>query len=349
MAEHLLALGHEVKLVSYDRGYANLKDDFDCFETQGLHIGTRDNKVSVTKTLYENARKLPQLIAKARQLKREVFDAFNPHAVITDFEPMTAYLARTTGRPLISLDNQHRIRYMSFPCPRTFARDRFMTRTVIQAMIPTPDVALVTTFYFGETRNDRTFLFPPILRDIVLEQTPTRGEHILVYHTRPYDSFIAHLKDFPNERFIVYGYNRDGEDGPLQFKPFSVDGFMHDLVTCKAVMATAGFTLMTEALHLGKPFLATPMRGQFEQELNGLLLDELGYGMNARTSAPDTVASFLSRLPEFEAKLATYESDHNAAIMQKLEALTENDCALAYEFRERRKQGTHASAAEPTA
>jgi uncharacterized protein (TIGR00661 family) len=339
MATHLLSLGHEVKIVSYDRGYANLKDDFDCFETQGLHIGTRDNKVSVTKTLYENARKLPQLVAKARQLKRELFNEFDPHAVISDFEPMTGYLARATGRPLISLDNQHRIRYMTFPCPRSMTPGRLMTRIVIQGMIPPPDVALVTTFYFGEVANDRTFLFPPILRGIVLKQTPSRGDHILVYHTRPYDSFIEYIKQFPRERFMVYGYNREGEDGPLHFKPFSVEGFMHDLVTCKAVMATAGFTLMTEALHLGKPFLATPMKGQFEQELNGLLLDELGYGKNARAFSPETVGDFLDSLPQFETKLATYESDHNAAIAQKLTELTANNCALAREMREKRRGG----------
>ena len=33
-----------------------------------------------------------------------------------------------------------------------------------RAMAPRPDLSLVTTFYFGELRNDRTLLFPPILR-----------------------------------------------------------------------------------------------------------------------------------------------------------------------------------------
>ncbi len=36
MIKHLEQLGHTIKVVSYDRGYNNLKLDFDVFETKGL-------------------------------------------------------------------------------------------------------------------------------------------------------------------------------------------------------------------------------------------------------------------------------------------------------------------------
>ena len=36
MARHLVAQGHEVKLASYDRGYRNLKEEFDMLEIEGL-------------------------------------------------------------------------------------------------------------------------------------------------------------------------------------------------------------------------------------------------------------------------------------------------------------------------
>ena len=39
-----------------------------------------------------------------------------------------------------------------------------VTKNIIRAMVPRPTVSLVTTFFFGDVRNDRTFLFPPILR-----------------------------------------------------------------------------------------------------------------------------------------------------------------------------------------
>ena len=50
----LLDEGHVVKAVSYDRGYKNLRDSFDVFETEGLTIASVDNKVSMVKTFTEN-------------------------------------------------------------------------------------------------------------------------------------------------------------------------------------------------------------------------------------------------------------------------------------------------------
>jgi uncharacterized protein (TIGR00661 family) len=64
------------------------------------------------------------------------------------------------------------------------------------------------------------------------------------------------------------------------------------LSTAKAVIATAGFTLMSEALYLGKPYLAFPMQGQFEQHLNAHMLDLLGYGAQGHTADENTLASF---------------------------------------------------------
>ena len=47
MLTHLKDLGHDVMVVSYDRGYNNLKDDFDVFETEGLHIASLDNPLLI--------------------------------------------------------------------------------------------------------------------------------------------------------------------------------------------------------------------------------------------------------------------------------------------------------------
>ena len=94
-----------------------------------------------------------------------------------------------------------------------------------------------------------------------------------IYLTSGFESFIEMLPDFKQEKFILYGYDKDLEQDNIIYKSFSKDGFLDDLSSCKAVMATAGFTLMTESIYLKKPYLALPMLGQFEQELNGLLLE----------------------------------------------------------------------------
>ena len=337
MLDHLLNLGHQVKVVSYDRGYRNLKDDFDVFETEGLHIASSDNKVSKVKTFTDNLQRLPRGHKRLNALRKDVFKTFLPDAVITDFEPMCAYLAHHYDLPLITIDNQHRIRYMTYPCPERLQAERRMTISVIRAMVPRPDVSLVTTFYYGDAKNDRTVFFPPILRREVIELQPSDADHILVYLTSGFESFLKILKSFSRETFLVYGYDRHKQDGNLEFKTFSREGFLADFAACKAVMATAGFTLMTEAFYLRKPYLALPMRGQFEQELNAHWLAKLKYGVNLRRVRSEAVGNFLYRVPDFREYLTAYNAADNSAIKDKLRGLLDNNCSMAKEFHLKRR------------
>ncbi len=336
MATHLVEQGHDVWLASYDRGYRNLKDDFNVLEIEGLCIASVDNKVRVVKTFTENLKRLSVGHKRLHKLRRKLFKESRPDCVITDFEPMTAYLARHYDLPLVTIDNQHRMRYMKYDCPKGKKLDRRVTKTVIQAMVPRPDVSLVTTFFHGKVRNERTFLFLPILRREVLQLEPQAGDHILVYVTSGFESLLDELKGFGRERFLVYGYDRSDQEGVLTYRPFSKDGFLQDLAAAKAVIATAGFTLISEALCLRKPYLALPMRGQFEQELNAFQLQRLGYGKCAAKPTSEVIGDFLYRLPDFDRQLLDYTPGDNSDIKKKLDELLADDCALARQFHEQR-------------
>ena len=346
MMTHLRAQGHDILGVSYDRGFRNLTDDFYMFDVPGLHIVAIQNRVSKLQTAIKNLKSLTGGISKFREFKETVFNCFQPDIVLCDFEPLTAYMATHRDLPLVSIDNQHRMRYMEYPCPAPLRKDALVAETVIRAFVPKPDVSLVTTFFFGDVKNDRTLLFPPILRQAVFDAKPSDEGHILVYFTQEFESFMGMLREFPRERFLVYGAGREGEEGNLTFRPFSLDGFLADLASSRAVISTAGFTLMTEALHLRKPMLALPMGGQFEQELNAHLLEDLNYGKNGRTADSESIGDFLYRLPEYQAALESYPAQDNSAILAKLDELLADDCALAREYHEKRRSKAEPSDAE---
>lgn len=335
MTRHLQARGHEVVIVSYDRGYRNMCKEFNAIEIEGLHIVSENNRVRPLKTLWHNVRRAASAWRRLRALQHKL-DEFQPDCVITDFEPTTAWLAWLRGVPLISLDNQHRMRYMRFRSPPRLLMSRWLTVLVIHLLVPSPRVALATTYYYGERKNDRIFLFPPILRREVLECKPSAGEHHLVYVTSHFEHLLDLLKAFPEHRFRVYGSRHHGKEGNLEFCPFSTDGFLRDLESCQSVIATAGFTLISEAIYLGKPYLAMPMKGQFEQLLNAICLEELGFGINARNLDRATLSGFFLKLPALQSTVATYSAqnriaDHhraNAAIKNKLDDLLANNMAV---------------------
>ncbi|GIX00762.1 MAG: hypothetical protein KatS3mg111_4094 [Pirellulaceae bacterium] len=337
MASFLQRGGHEIRLVSYARGYENLKDDFPVTEIEGLSISTKENRVQAFHTMVDNLKKLP---AGSRALSRlrELFHTFQPQVVISDFEPMTAYLAEYYQLPLISLDNQHRLRYVEFDTPWELETERAMTRNLVRLMVPWPSVSLVTALVPGRPTNRRTFVYPPIVRDEVRQQSIAWEEHVLVYATQGFPSLLDLLQQFPRQTFYVYGYDRDDKDRNLHFFRSSRHGFLRHLASARGVIATAGFTLISESLYLGKPYLACPMAGQFEQELNAYQLQQIGAGMAARDLNVDRLGHFLYRLPEFSFPDAPWYRDDSDAIKKKLGALVADGATMAREFKERRDE-----------
>lgn len=332
IGKYLVDSGHTVKMVSYDRGYQNLHEEFDVLETVGLSIVSRDNKVSMLKTVSENLTKLPDGTQAFNKL-RKVFKEFQPDCVFTDFEPCTAYLAHHYNLPLVSLDNQHRMRYMEYEYPAELKKEACMTEAIIRAMVPKPWYSLITSFHFGDLKNDRCCVVPPLLRPAIVDVYTKQDEHILVYVTSGFDSLLDILKTFTREKFYVYGYDQDKQDGNLQFRSFSQEGFLEDLASCKAIVATAGFTLISEALHFSKPYLAFPMQGQFEQRLNAYMLDKQGFGKACLTPNSETIAAFLYQLPEYSDKLKDYPGNGNQQIKDKIDELLKNDMEQLMTFK----------------
>jgi uncharacterized protein (TIGR00661 family) len=108
-------------------------------------------------------------------------------------------------------------------------------------------------------------------------------------------------------------------DGNLRFRPFSEAGFIDDLRTAAGVIASAGFTLMGEAVYLRRPMLAVPLAQQFEQLLNARYLERDGYGLAAETLDAATVGRFIEGLPDFERNLARYSQDGNKDLLGALD------------------------------
>ena len=311
--------GHVVKAVSFDRGLRNLKDSFDVTEIYGLRFSYVDNRVRYRKTVAGNLFSAPRA-AKSMARLMELSRDWDIDLVITDFEPLSCRVGRRRNLPVISIDNQHCLTNTEIACPRQYRRDAAAARLVTRMMTPGADAYLVTTFFTASVKRRNTFLFPPILRREVLDARPEEGEHVLVYVTSPAPSLARLLKGV-RCRFIVYGFNREGQDGNLVFRKPSTTGFLEDLVACKAVIANAGFSLVSEALHLGKPYLAVPVRHQFEQTLNAYYLDRMGYGAYWEDLNRERVESFLFNVPAFREKLAEYPRQDNSALFEKLDAL----------------------------
>ncbi len=121
--------------------------------------------------------------------------------------------------------------------------------------------------------------------------------------------------------FVAYGFGREGDDGNILYKKPSLDGFFADLVSARAVVANSGFSLVTEALHLAKPYLAIPVSHQFEQIFNAYWLKKSGYGAYWDELTKECVEAFLYNLPRYREALQRYPRQGNGALLSKLDSL----------------------------
>lgn len=335
---HLVQAGHEVEVMTSGRARDFLAKHFPGVNRiHGFHFVTRDNQVRMAKTLLSNAVAgtvgLPQNI----QAYFELIERFAPDVVISDFESWTYTYAKAHRLPILSIDNMQIINRARHP-PEVLEGQRpafELARAFVKSKLPFCDHYLVTSFFRPPIRKERTTIYPPILRPEILQATPERGEHVLVYQTAEGNERLARTLAACGLPCRIYGMRRhlteDEVEGNLTYRPFSETAFIEDLRTARAVIAGGGFTVMSECVYLHKPMLAVPIRAQFEQVLNARWLERLGYGIAADDlHDPAPIEAFLAELDTYEGNLQGYEQDGNKALLAGLDEHLDRAAAGLY-------------------
>jgi uncharacterized protein (TIGR00661 family) len=329
VCEHLVAQGHEVKIVVSGRAHAFLARSFpDVVEIQGLTIRYVDNAMDRDGSIVRNVLTAPQMLYDNANRYFEDVVHFEPDVVISDFDSFAWFFAKRHGVPIVSIDNQQIIcRCKHDKAIKAGAKvDYQMTKAFVKAKLPGCDHYVITTFFFPTVKKrfaETTTLVPPILRRPILDakRSATRGDHVIVYQTSTSDTrLIPTLNEVSGERFVVYGLRRSETHGNCTLKEFSEDGFVEDLAGAKAVVANGGLSLLGEAVYLGKPVYSVPVRHQFEQLMNARYLEELGYGLAAESISKDVLELFLRENERYAARVAKHEQDGNARLFAAVDS-----------------------------
>lgn len=314
---HLEGGGHTVHVVSFDRGLKNLGNDFDVTEIFGMRLTTVDNQVRYRKTVLTNLLSVPRAARSVRKLNH-LAENWNIEVVITDFEPLSCHTGHKLGLPVLSIDNQHCLTYGDISYPAKYKKEAAAAKMVTRVMTPKADAYFITSFFPVKAKNRKSFFFPPILRESVLACKPSDGGDILVYVTSPAPELIPILKEI-RQTFLCYGFNREGREGNVWFKKPNMEGFLADLSQSRAVLANSGFSLISEALHLGKPYLAWPVKNQFEQIFNAYYIDKMNYGRYWDELSKEKIESFLFNLDFYREALRKYPRTDNSALFKSID------------------------------
>jgi uncharacterized protein (TIGR00661 family) len=328
-----LSQTHDVQVVVSGRAHDYLKaresDRLGVNKIWGLTIVYEDNEVQSFRTVLHNV--AGAVTGGWPRNVRAYFDLaedFHPDVVVSDFESWSYLYGRTHGLPVISLDNMQVLARCTH-APAILAGhelDFQLAKALVKAKLPGCFHYLVTTFFYPPIRKPRTSLHPAVIRPEILAARPERGGHLLVYQTSESSAGLPALLAGSGRECRVYGFRRglqaEQVEGNVRYRPFSEKTFIDDMRTAAGVVGNGGFTTMSEAVYLHKPFLASPVRKQFEQVLNARYLEAEGYGLMADEDlAPARLREFLERLPDFERKLAGYHQDGNRRMLAALDDL----------------------------
>lgn len=227
----------------------------------GLTFAADKGQVSYFKTL---------LTAKPITFIKDVktLDLTDYDLVISDFEPVTAWAAKSQGVPVLGIGHQYAFNHK---IPKK-GSDPF-AEMVMKLFAPADIGVGLHWHHFGQR------VLPPIIE--VREQLkPIVKNKIIVY--LPFEDtceVMSHLLPFSDYEFHIYTPEVVASEADfIMCKPLSREGFQEDMLDCSGVISNAGFELASESLQMGKKILAKPLHAQMEQISNAAALQQLGYG-----------------------------------------------------------------------
>lgn len=325
IGQRLINAGHDCIFVGSQKSLLYLKQYFGerVKEIFGLSFAFVNGRIDKSETLKRNLLKLPEGNKQNDELFKKHFEPFEPDLVISDFEPFSAWWAWRNRVPFISIDHEHMLTLCKLEHTGRNWFSRITASVVTECHYVGAVAYIIVNFFDAHLRIDSAVLGPPIVRPIVSSLKVKAGRHILLYSTTGEDE--EQLKDvlskFGGQKFYIYGFDKNIEYKNCVFKERSTEGFLADLAGARGVIASAGFSLISECMYLKKKMLLLPLAGQYEQIINAHYVQKLGLGISAEKLDEAVLSRFLDELDKpmpSDERIIWPDNDRFFQILQKV-------------------------------
>jgi uncharacterized protein (TIGR00661 family) len=287
IGRRLMESGNEVLFAASAKSLAYLKPLFPgrVEEVHGLGFVVKDGQVLPIPTLMDNIVKYHKGFLTNRRLFSRKVKQFAPDLVISDFEPFCAWWADRHRIPCVFIDNEHVLTMAKLEDVPGWL-DRVHAKAVTRGYHTRAKAYVIMNFFTAPLKTKKAVFGNPVIRKQVLDLNVQNQPHITVYSTdsRPEtkEKYISIFQQFAAHPFYIYGFGIEEEHGNCHFKKTSTEGFLKDLASGSGVVATAGLSLLSECLYLKKRMFLMPLKGQFEQQVNAVYAQHLGFARCAQ-------------------------------------------------------------------
>lgn len=297
LSEMLQRNGHEVVEVLVGKSKGRTVPDFftqrvqapvHTYETPSFIFNKDRKHINFLRTVLYNF--TPGRLAKYNksiEFIHERIKETKPDVVINFYEMLAglSHLRFREDLPFINIGHQYLLKHPGYQHGRGDTQGLLFLRihTYVSSLSATKTLAL--SFYpMKDSLGERIAVVPPLLRNEVLEMTPSNGNFILGYMlNQGYEKEVREWHEkHPDVELHFFWDKREAPeefkvDKTLTFHKINDVKFLEFMRDCKGYITTAGFESVCEAMYLGKPIMMIP--AHIEQEVNAADAASIGAGI----------------------------------------------------------------------
>ncbi|WP_128547229.1 glycosyltransferase family protein [Larkinella soli] len=310
MAQILRRAGHELVSVVVGTAHGRPVPEFfttqidapvETFHSPSLSYHPVTQALDLGVTMRDVFRYPGRYIRSIRFLNR-AFRERQPDVIVNFYDVLggMAYALTRPAAPLVCVGHQYLMLHPDFVFPKGRLLDRWLVNLNTRLTSLGAARRLALSFRpLPDRPTQRIRVVPPLLRQEVLDLGPKTGHYLLAYFNQP------GLSDWLEEthrrhpeiemRLFKPGVEQPviRQDATLSFHRIDGSAFLEQMAHCRALVTTAGFESVCEALYLGKPTLMIPMPGHYEQACNAVDARLAGAGVAADRFDLDLLLGYL--------------------------------------------------------
>tara|TARA_Y100000310_G_scaffold246869_1_gene252301 strand:- start:4528 stop:5568 length:1041 start_codon:yes stop_codon:yes gene_type:complete len=261
---------NDVLILGYDTSYKYFKNKFKVLEVEGYKFPDDSLEFKTHRFLIKNYY-LPFSWIVTWRRHRRILKSFKPDLVISDFEPMALFIAKSLRKKCISIFGFDPKSYKEFP-------DKTQNLEIQVKFIKTlykNSHKVIIPSLIKRKNHSNIYYTNPIIRKYkttknLMRKLKLRKQPILVmlggsdFGLNLAKEIIKLSKNY-KENFIIFGGSRKLSKN--HFTNFN-ENFLDYLKACKGIITLAGNLTLSESLFFKKALLVFPIKNHIEQQLN---------------------------------------------------------------------------------
>jgi uncharacterized protein (TIGR00661 family) len=310
------------------------------FLSPNLIYDTQDGSINIAKTIGTHVLRTGRYTASLRTIAATV-QRIKPDLIVNFYEVLGGLYNRLYRPevPMVCIAHQYLLLHPQFPFPKNSWLNRQIVNlnTRLTALGAAKKLALSFRRFSHESFGNLTIV-PPLLRQDVKNLIPTTGHYALVYLTHHSLSGQVTAWHYEHPELPLHCF-WDKPDAPeelavdetLTFHRINGAKYLRMMESCSALVTTAGFESVCEAMYLGKPVLMVPVPKHFEQSCNAIDGVLSGAGASSRTFDLSVLADFLPYFQSPQVEFQSWCSESDRLFIRYLEVVVSTSQEAVYE------------------